>query len=281
MKRRSIGTHRDVAVAISNADQKIRENLPNVLFEIHPLKELPVILNIPHSSTYIPDDLKDDYLVDDLTYESQTMADLYTDEIFSPLLGSCGAVISQISRICIDMERFDNKEQEGMELFGMGAVYTMSSRNEPLRVVKDRQKLIDRYYKPYHRALEDLVAESLKKFGKCFIIDCHSFNEAGRWYEDLTKHRPEVCIGTDDFHTPNALTKQFIKLFESKGYETKRDTPFSGTIVPLMYYQQNSDVTSIMIELNRKLYMNEQNFMKKEDSIKQIQIDLLSILKEI
>ncbi len=255
--------------------------MQDVLYDIHPLKELPIVLNIPHSSTHIPDEHKNDYLIDDIHTEAMIMADLYTDELFAPLLESCGGIISRLSRICVDMERFDDKEQEGMERFGMGAVYTTSSRKEPLRIVRDRQKLIEEYYKPYHQALEDLVAASLKKFGKCFIIDCHSFNAQARWYEDATKQRPEICIGTDTFHTPDALIKRVIKTFECMGYETQRDTPFSGTIVPLKYYLQNSDVTSVMLEVNRKLYMNEKRLVKNEDGFKEVQINLLKILKEI
>lgn len=33
--------------------------------------------------------------------------------------------------------------------------------------------------------------------------------------------------------------------------------PFSGSIVPLEYYNKDKRVSSIMIELNRSLYMNE------------------------
>jgi N-formylglutamate deformylase len=35
------------------------------------------------------------------------------------------------------------------------------------------------------------------------------------------------------------------------------DTPYSGSIVPMEYYQKESKVTSIMLEVNRRLYLNE------------------------
>ncbi len=231
-------------------------------FDVYPLKELPIVLNIPHASTHIPDDLKGDYLIDDLKSEGKKMADLYTDELFEPLLKSCGGIVSRISRLCVDMERFDDVEQEPMEKYGMGAVYTMSSDQRPLRKVRDRQVLIDKYYKTYHQAFEDLVTASLERFDRCLIIDCHSFNDQPRWYENSLKARPEICIGTDHFHTPEAMAERFQKVFTDLGYEVLRNTPFSGSIVPLKYYQIDKRVSSVMIEVNRKLYMDEMNNKK-------------------
>ena len=34
--------------------------------------------------------------------------------------------------------------------------------------------------------------------------------------------------------------------------------PFSGAVVPLAFYKKNPGVMSVMIEINRKLYMNEE-----------------------
>ena len=50
-----------------------------MLYDLHPLKELPIVLNIPHSSTHIPDKHKNDYLINDIHTEAMIMADLYTD----------------------------------------------------------------------------------------------------------------------------------------------------------------------------------------------------------
>ena len=41
------------------------------------------------------------------------------------------------------------------------------------------------------------------------------------------------------------------------GYSTVRNEPFSGTIVPLKHYRKDQRVQSLMIEINRKLYVRE------------------------
>lgn len=76
--------------------------------------------------------------------------------------------------------------------------------------------------------------------------------------------RPDICIGADEYHTPQKLT-DIIKLqFESLGYSVEINSPFSGSIVPSKYYKQDKRVVSIMIEVNRKLYMNEETFLKSK-----------------
>ena len=44
---------------------------------------------------------------------------------------------------------------------------------------------------------------------------------------------------------------------ESCGYLTARDQPFSGTIMPMKHYRKDHRVQSLMIEINRWLYLGE------------------------
>jgi N-formylglutamate amidohydrolase len=69
--------------------------------------------------------------------------------------------------------------------------------------------------------------------------------------------RPDICIGTDSFHTPPALTARVRRFFEDRKFSVDVDSPYSGTIVPQSHYRKNRSVESIMVELNRSLYMDE------------------------
>ena len=44
---------------------------------------------------------------------------------------------------------------------------------------------------------------------------------------------------------------------ESCGYLTAQDQPFSGNIVPMKHYWKDQRVQSLMIEINRWLYLAE------------------------
>ena len=47
------------------------------------------------------------------------------------------------------------------------------------------------------------------------------------------------------------------KILESYGYSTAQDQPFSGTIVSMNHYRKDERVQSLMIEINRWLYLGE------------------------
>lgn len=64
-------------------------------------------------------------------------------------------------------------------------------------------------------------------------------------------------MGTDQFHTPAKLTEIMGDCFKRDGFTTRRNMPFEGTYVPLKYLNNDSKVWSIMVEINRKLYMDE------------------------
>jgi N-formylglutamate amidohydrolase len=102
--------------------------------------------------------------------------------------------------------------------------------------------------------------------GQCLIIDCHSFPSEPLPYEDdQDSDRPDICIGTDGFHTPKRIEKEIIRIFNLLGFRTAVNRPFSGSIVPMKFFQREPQVLSVMIEINRKLYLDEKSGKKHGD----------------
>jgi N-formylglutamate deformylase len=155
-----------------------------------------------------------------------------------------------------------------MESVGMGVVYTHTTDGDPLRAISetDRLALIDTYYHPHHNKLTRMVDSCLEQHDQCLIIDCHSFPAQPLPYE-LDRNRPDICIGTDTYHTSAELKNCLSKAFEGSGYRVAIDSPFSGSIVPLKHYHLDRRVSSVMIEVNRSLYASPSGF-------KRIQSDL-------
>jgi N-formylglutamate deformylase len=116
----------------------------------------------------------------------------------------------------------------------------------------DHQALLDRYYHPHHARLTEAVQPG------CLIIDCHSFpGEVLPYESDQSPGRPDFCIGTDDFHTPPELAAVAVGFLESRGYTVAVNRPFAGSMVPAKYYRQDASVRSIMVEVNRRLYLDD------------------------
>jgi N-formylglutamate amidohydrolase len=228
------------------------------------MNRLPVILHIPHSSTAIPDNVRASLLLSGIQLERELlrMTDAYTDDLFAcSSVEGIHPVIYSVSRIVADPERFADDTQEPMAKHGMGAVYLRTLDGIPLRrplLPGEREELLGRFYHPHHERLLEEVKDKLKQTDGCLIVDCHSFPEQPFLFEEhKDKVRPDICIGTDDFHTPSAIRDSLLRLFQRDGYSVAVNHPFSGCIVPLPFYGKNRNVYSVMIELNRKLYMDE------------------------
>lgn len=214
------------------------------------------IFHIPHARTEIPDQFMSDFMDANVVEEEiELLTDFATDKIFD--IGELSKVIFPYSRVFCDVERLDDKD-EVMYKYGRGFYYTKTDSGELLRNnVNGNKALIHKdYYQHHHKKLTDLVHKKLGESGFALIVDCHSFSDLP-FKSDMEQglQRPDFCIGTDDFHTPEWLTKMVRGFLLQQGYSVEINYPYKGTIVPLEFYQKNDQVHSIMIEVNRKLYM--------------------------
>ena len=241
-----------------------------------------LILHIPHSSDKIPD--RKGYVVDKkiLDKEIIKLTDWYTDDLF--FFEDSIPVKADFSRIFCDTERFSDDSQEVMAEYGMGVLYEKGDDGSVIRVVNERlrEEILNRYYWPHHEKLNQAVDSQLKLHGKALIVDCHSFPSKPLFRDlDQNSDRPDFNIGTDSFHTPNYLIEMSKDFFKKKGYTLGIDWPYSGSIVPLNHYQKTKDVESIMLEINRALYLNEpgNNMSSNYSTIKETVTEYLEILK--
>jgi N-formylglutamate amidohydrolase len=224
-----------------------------------------LILHIPHSSVNMP--FLDGYMqdADKIHNELIKLTDWYTDELFYSETDSM--IIASFSRIFCDVERFENDEDEIMSKVGMGVLYENFDDGSILRKVSPilRSKIITDFYWKHHKALLEEVNKQLINDGSCLIVDCHSYPSKPLIRDlDQTTARPDFNIGIDKYHTPQKLIDASVAYFEQRGYSIGVDWPYKGTIVPLAHYQINNKVNSIMLEVNRKLYLKEPSNEKCE-----------------
>lgn len=226
---------------------------------------LPVVLHIPHSGSVIPDEFRSGFLLDDvaLHHEMGLLTDHGTDVLFSPPEAPFASVVSPWSRLLVDIERFSDDAHEPMSQKGMGVFYEKTSSGQPLRnplTAATRRALMSATYEPHHRLLTTTVDQMLIDHGHCLIVDCHSFPKGPLPYEDPELARPEICLGSDDFHTPPAVLDCMRQVFEDAGYSVGVNAPFAGALVPMAHFRKDQRVASIMIEVRRDLYIKHINF---------------------
>ncbi|TDT42756.1 N-formylglutamate amidohydrolase [Streptomyces sp. BK208] len=223
----------------------------------------PVILHVPHSSREIPADVRTGIVLTDAELERELdhMTDSHTAEIAERAAALAARTpwrfVNRASRLVTDPERFPD-EREEMTAVGMGAVYTRTSHRAALRPRgTDPEPLIERYFRPYARAMTEAVADRLAVTGRAVIVDVHSYPTEPLPYElHGAGPRPPVCLGTDGFHTPPELLAAARRAFAPCG-ETAPDSPFTGAYVPLDFYGRRREVTALMVEIRRDTYMTE------------------------
>jgi len=244
----------------------------------------PLIIHIPHSSTFIPDTELTTFSLSSNGLDSELlkMTDRYTDDLFSKARELGGTMfVNCISRLVCDPERFPDDESEPMSKKGMGAVYTKTADGDPLKVVSfnsdNKERVMDQYFHPYSKALEGEVAKMLEIFGKCFIVDGHSFPTIPLPYEDPNSNRPDICFGHDSFHAPSESISALENICGSRDYIFSHNEPFTGSYVPIKYFQKEPAVKSLMIEIRRGTYMNESSGCKSQqyDQTKNFASELL------
>lgn len=241
-----------------------------------------LILHIPHSSTKIP--LYEGYLVDSTVLDKEILklTDWFTDDLFYS--DEDVMIIAEFSRIFCDPERFTDDSQEVMAQYGMGVLYEKSDNDEVIRKVTPelKEKVLTSFYWKHHHNFSLAVKNQLDLYGKAVIIDCHSY-PSKPLKRDLDKNpkRPDFNIGTDSYHTPKELIDLSVSFFKDAGYTLGIDWPYKGSIVPLEHYQKNNNVQTIMLEINRGLYLNEPSNEKSESysKVKEITQQYIKAIK--
>jgi N-formylglutamate deformylase len=224
------------------------------------------------------------YVVDEnfLAKEMLKLTDWYTDDLFHS--DDDEMIKADFSRIFCDPERFTDDSQEVMAQYGMGVLYEKSDDGEVIRIVTPelREHVLNDYYWQHHNKLSAAVNQQLDLFGKALIIDCHSY-PSNPLKRDLDKNskRPDFNIGTDSFHTPQHLIDLSVSFFENAGYTLGLDWPYKGSIVPLEHFSKNKNVMTIMLEINRALYLNEPTNEKSEryHEVKNITGEFIKLIK--
>ena len=220
-----------------------------------------VVLHVPHSSTHIPDDVRRGIVLTDeeLTVELAAITDADTDKIATGAAELASIrpwiFVNRASRLVIDPERFPD-EREELNAVGMGAVYERTTAGAILRTptATERAELIDEYYTPYAEGIAALVRERLEAVERVTIIDIHSYPLVKNPYElHGDGARPEVCVGTDAFHTSAALAEAATSSLANAAPtgEVGLNSPFAGCYVPLDQYEQTTAVQAVMLEIRR------------------------------
>ena len=211
-----------------------------------------IVLHIPHSSPKVPEYLEKQNreAVRTLRTNSFYLVDYYTHSLFMPdkshpLIHS---IVAPYLRTLVDMERMPNDplEEQGFGIVSQWAIEVFG---------EDFRKQAMRWYLEYHR----LAMLKLNALKSPLLIDCHSFSSHPT---PLCPCPPDVdiCIGFNDDQTmPDSdLLGLVVSYFTDCGYYVGLNNPFSNSKT----FPGATDYHTLMIEINKRCYMNEETLEK-------------------
>jgi len=238
-----------------------------------------ILFHIPHSSLKIPNKYWK-ICLKDKEYINKTNI-FFCDYLVDNLIpDKCHKLIFKYSRLFCDVEKFREDSKEVMSKKGMGVIYTNDCDNIITKPNKKyKRQILKSYYDKHQNKLDKRVANILKKYNKCIIIDFHSFSDEMVKKLFDYNNNPDICIGIDNNYTNKIISDFTIEHFKKYGYSVEINKPYSGTIIPNKYFNKKEDrLSSIMIEINKRIYMNDKKaFDKLKGCIKEYYDKILKL----
>jgi N-formylglutamate amidohydrolase len=146
---------------------------------------------------------------------------------------------------------------------GLGAIARVAGEGRPIYARKltfsEAKARIDTAHRPYHDALERLLAQARHAHGLAILVDWHSMPAAAARGHRARGGGPCDIVLGDRFGAACGprLTGLMEKALEALGYRVARNAPYAGGYTTEHYGRPTKRTHAIQVEINRALYMNE------------------------
>jgi N-formylglutamate deformylase len=239
-----------------------------------------VVLDSPHSGISYPGDFRHCCDLNLLRTAQDTHVEKLYD--FAPSLGVAW-IEALFPRSYLDANRnvteidvtlFDEAWPDPVETdtatlakvrLGKGLIWRCTDDGAPLYdrklTVAEVRARIDTCWKPYHRAMESAIEAAHARHGYSIHINCHSMpavaSEFATGFPGMV--HADFVVGDRDGTTADPrLSQQICGLLRSLGYSVEYNHPYKGVELVRRYGDPSRHRHGIQVEVNRRLYMDEQ-----------------------
>ncbi|MCF6292606.1 MAG: N-formylglutamate deformylase [Robiginitomaculum sp.] len=215
-----------------------------------------VLLNFPHSGTYIPDGIA--VQLNDCGKEIAD-TDWHVPKLYEFAKDQVTWVEATHSRYVIDLNRDPSgvalyQGQAGTDLcpitdFSGNAIYMAG--NSP-----DTKQRKTQYFTAYHQQLAAQIERIKSLHGICIMVDCHSIaSQVPRLFDGKL---PDLNLGTfSGLSCLPALAKTASEALQNSGFSFVSDGRFKGGWITRNYGQPEKDVHVLQLEISQSCYMDE------------------------
>ena len=235
----------------------------------------PLVFASPHSGRLYPDDMMAAAALDAQTIRRSE--DALVDDLVgaAPELGAA-LISARYARAYIDLNReaFEldasmfadelpefAKARTARVAAGLGAIARVVSEGQEIYARKltfaEARGRIEEAHRPYHAALERLLAEAQRTHGFAILIDWHSMPAAAARAGGRERSCDFVLGDRFGAACAGVLTQRVERELEAMGYRVARNTPYAGGYTTEHYGRPSRRTHALQIEINRALYLDE------------------------
>lgn len=250
----------------------------------------PVLVEVPHAGTAIPEALRDEILAPRDTLLRD--ADLFVDRLYEDAPRRGAALLSaRWARYVVDLNRapddvdietvFDHPAPK--RAHPRGVVWRVTVDGRPLlRTPLNYQGLQERltqYHAPYHARLAAELQKTRERFGFVVLLAAHSMPSTGRRTVREIERRADVVPGTLGQTSAHPRVIELVdQHFRAAGLSVRHDEPYRGGYTTAHYGRPKEAQHAIQIELNRALYMDEHSCLPKPGDFEKLQAIVLELV---
>ncbi|MNK96018.1 N-formylglutamate amidohydrolase [compost metagenome] len=260
------------------------------------LKQLPLIVTIPHSGEKVPpqtpwlNTLPEEVLMCDV--------DRYVDFLYEPTLKKLEIpfVKTEWHRYAADLNRIpDDVDASSVEGNATAAgthnrgfhwvITTYKTQVMPGPMSKKaHDELVTLIYEPFHASIRKLLSNlHAQGFKKTFHIDAHSMPSVGTSeHRDPGERRADIVVSDSKGKSCDPKFRDLvIAAYVTAGFKVGYNWPYFGGRVTEQYGDPNRNQHTLQVEMNRSLYMDEQTKKLKTSEAKDVQEKVRKALEYI
>jgi N-formylglutamate deformylase len=239
-----------------------------------------LVLDSPHSGIDYPEDFRhacdmralrqaEDTHVEKLYDFAPAMGIAWIEALFPRAYLDANRNCTEIDESMIDApwpgDIVSDEKALGKVRLGKGLLWRCTDDGVPIYSrklsVAEVQSRIERCWTPYHAAVAQAIEDAHGRHGYAIHINCHSMPAvAGQFSTDFPGlvHADFVIGDRDGTTAAPALSRKVCSHLESLGYNVSYNHPYKGVELVRRYGDPARQRHSIQVEINRKLYMDEE-----------------------
>ncbi|ATG46974.1 N-formylglutamate deformylase [Celeribacter ethanolicus] len=246
----------------------------------------PLLLNVPHAGTQVPDSLRAALTPGALDLSD---TDWHMDRIARDLLPEgASLMVANVTRYAVDLNRpSDDKPLYAGATTGLMSTITFDGvplyRPGAEPDAAEQAERIAAWWTPYHAALAAEIARIKAAHGYCVMLDMHSIrSQVPRLFEGRL---PDLNLGTNSGAAcaPGLSDAAFAALQASE-YSAVRDGRFKGGYITRHYGQPEQNVHALQIEIAQECYMQEETpwsyIPERADRLKETLARLIAVMAD-